>query len=265
MGTPTFQRRTTTRVKGVAPDLRYIAFYHRDEDRLNACMHDYENRAFIYILTATYEDEEYFLYVGKTKAQYARCLRHSRKFAYDNVYLFECDPECLTPSEAAVINELCPIYNRNKNPRAEQFQTILGIDYNATQDADAIRRHLEYYTEYERKGLFGFSLPHHMFSALEEKAAERGCSCSELVQRVLEKELGGQISEKLRSGALLEEETNLITTKQYAQIHGRSREQIKAYLLQSDRIQGTAKIGRDWVISRDAKFPKDLRGAAGYK
>ena len=138
MGTPTFQRRTTTRVKAVAPSLKFVAFYHRDEDRLNACMHDYEDRAFIYILTSRYDNREYFLYVGKTKAQYARNLTHCKKYAYDHVYLFECEPGHLTSCEAAVIKELCPIYNLQNNPRAEQFRMLLGINYTATQDAPSI-------------------------------------------------------------------------------------------------------------------------------
>lgn len=264
MGTPTFQRRTTTRVKGVAPDLRFVAFYHREEDRLNACMHDYEDRSFIYILTATYMDQEYFLYVGKTKAQYSRCLMHSKRFAYDYVYLFECEPKHLTSSEAAVITELCPIYNRMKNPQAEKYCLLLNIDYNAAQDTDTINQHLKLYAEYEKKGLFGFSLSTQVYSALEEEALKHGRTCSELLQEILEKELGAKISEKLHCNDSPLLETNLLTTKQYAQKHGRSREQVKAYLLQQNRIHGTARIGRDWVIPTDARFPQDMRSAAGH-
>ena len=134
MGTPNFQRRITKRVRGVAPYLRYIAFYHRDEDRLNSCMHGYDGRSFVYILTGNHNGQEYFLYVGKTKAQYARCLMHAKKFAYDNIYLFECEPEHLLASERAVITELCPIYNRCLNPRAGQYRLLLGINYDAMQD-----------------------------------------------------------------------------------------------------------------------------------
>ena len=159
MGTPTFQRRTTTRVKTVAPHLRFIAFYHKEEARLNACMHDYEGRSFVYVLSSIHKGQEYFLYVGKTKAQYARCLSHSKKYAYDHIYLFECEPESLTSCETAVIKELCPLYNRHHNPCAERYCMLLGIDYEAVQDTDMIHHHLEQLSEYEKKGLFGFSLP----------------------------------------------------------------------------------------------------------
>lgn len=264
MGTPNFQTRITTRVKGVAPKLRYIAFYHRDEDRLNACMHGYEGRSFVYILTGNYNGQEHFLYVGMTKAQYARSLMHAKKFAYDNIYLFECEPEHLLACERAVIAELCPLYNRSLNPRADQYRRFLGIDYEAVQDADTIRKHLALLTEYEKKGLFGFSLSAQVFSALEEEAAEQGASCSEYLQEILERKLGERVAEKLRDESAVLEETNLITAKEYGKQYKKSREQIKAYLLQHGRIPGTAKIGRDWVIPRDAKFPQDMRDSASH-
>ena len=226
-------------------------------------MHDYEDRSFIYILTATYMGQEYFLYVGKTKAQYSRCLMHSKRFAYDHVYLFECEPEHLSSSETAVITELRPIYNRMKNPQAEKYRLLLDIDYNAVQNADQINRHLKLYAEYEKKGLFGFSLPRQVYSALEEEALIHGYTCSELLQEILEKELGAKVCKKLHCNDSPLMETNLLTTKQYAQKHGRSREQVKSYLLQQNRILGTARIGRDWVIPIDAKFPQDMRSAAG--
>ena len=42
-------------------------------------------------------------------------------------------------------------------------------------------------------------------------------------------------------------------------LHGRSREQIKQYLNQGNRVLGTAKVGRDWVLLNNAKFPIDMR------
>ena len=82
-----------------------------------------------------------------------------------------------------MITELCPIYNRFLNPSAGQYRLLLGINYDAMQDADTIRRHLSLLSEYEKKGLFGFSLPVVVFSAMEEEAEAQGCSCSELLQR----------------------------------------------------------------------------------
>lgn len=34
----TFQRVITNRIQEAAPKLKYVAFYHREEERLNACM-----------------------------------------------------------------------------------------------------------------------------------------------------------------------------------------------------------------------------------
>ena len=266
MGTPTFQRRTAARVREVAPALRFVAFYHRDEERLNACMHEYAGRSFVYILSATYNGEEYFLYVGKTKTQYARCLTHSKKYAYMNIYLFECTPKDLTESESAVIRLLCPLFNRHHNPCAERYKMLLEIDYEAVQDAAMIQQYLERLSEYRKTGLFGFSLPHSVFAALEKEAQAHACNCSDYLLQILEKDLNQKITEQAKDSSRITADTNLITAKQYGKLHGRSREQVKAYLLQQDRIPGTAKIGRDWVIPRDAKFPEDRREAGGeYK
>ena len=163
-----------------------------------------------------------------------------------------------------MIAELCPLYNRSLNPRADQYRQLLGIDYEAVLDADTIRKHLALLTEYEKKGLFGFSLSAQVFSALEEEAAEQGANCSEFLQGILERKLGERVAEKLRDESAVLEETNLITAKEYGKQYKKSREQIKAYLLQHGRIPGTAKIGRDWVIPRDAKFPQDMRDSTSH-
>ena len=41
----TYQRVTTKRIQEAAPELKYVALYHRDEERLNACMMNYEGRS----------------------------------------------------------------------------------------------------------------------------------------------------------------------------------------------------------------------------
>ena len=259
MGKITFQRSTTKRIQLVAPQLKYVAFYHAKEDRLNACMRDYADRAFVYILSSVYEGEEYFLYVGKSKAQYARHLTHAKNYAYDHIYLFECEPEFLTESEAAVIGELCPLFNRMHNPMAERLSRILKIDYMSKQDGEMIRSYLQRYARYKKVGLFGFALPVAVFPALEKKAKEEKCTCSEMLQRILETLLGDEIIENLSRTESVTE-TNLVTTNVYADKNRKSAEQIKQYLHQGNRLPGAAKIGRDWVIPQDTRFPEDLRG-----
>ncbi len=260
MGKITFQRLTTKRVQRAAPKLRYVAFYHAQEDRLNACMRDYANRSFVYILSCMYEGEEYFLYAGKSKAQYARCLTHSKNYAYDHIYLFECEEEFLKDSEVAVIAELCPLFNKQHNPMAGQLNRILQIDYAAKQDGERIRHYLERYAKYKRMGLFGFALPVAVFSALEKKAEEESRTCSEMIQSILEELLEDSIVAKLEDREVAAGETNLITTKVYGKQNGKSPEQIKQYLHQKNRLPGAVKVGRDWVIPQDTRFPEDLRG-----
>ena len=259
----TFQRLTTKRVLAVAPDLRFIAFYHRDEERLNACMLDYANRCFVYILSALNEGKECFLYVGMSKAQYARCLIHSKQIAYDHIYLFECKPAQLVDSEKAVIRELQPLFNRQHNPKADRIKLVLNIDYDVVQDEQKVHQYLECYLRYEEKGLFGFALPGAVYLALEKEAASNGCTCSEMVQHIMEKELGSKIAVALESGEHVE--TNLDRTKDYANRHERSAEQIKQYMHQKGRVSGALRIGRDWVIPRDAEFPEDLRGKPKHR
>ena len=251
----TFQRQTTRRVLAAAPQLKFVAFYHGTEDRLNACMRDYADRSFVYLLSAMYEGEEYFLYVGKSKAQYARCLTHSKKYAYDHIYLFECEPEYLTESETAVIKELTPIFNRANNPETKRMD-LLQIDYKAVQSAETIQAYLRRYAYYKRKGLYGFALSGAVFAALERAAASKGCNCSDMLQQILEEHLNKMIMEELDQEEA--KETNLTTTKDYALQHERSQEQIKQYLHQKGRIAGALRIGRDWVFPEDTEFPASI-------
>lgn len=254
----TFQRLTTKRIRAVAPELKFIAFYRKDEERLNACMRDYSDRSFVYVLSVLYEGKECFLYVGKSKSQYARCLMHSKQYAYDYIYLFECDPELLTECEKAVIRELQPLYNRQHNPKAERLKLVLNMDYDSVQDEQKVQRYLEKYLRYEERGLFGFALPGAAYLALEQKATLSNCTCSEMLLRILEKELGNQIAVAIKGDECVK--TNLDRVKDYAARHERSAEQIKQYVHQKGRVSGALRIGRDWLIPKDAEFPEDLRG-----
>lgn len=255
--TPTFQSVTIARIMSAAPTLRYIAFYHADEDRLNACMNGYARRSFVYILSADHGGTEYFLYVGKSKVQYARVLQHMKNYAFDHIYLFECAPEELAENERAVIGELKPLFNRNANPLFRQYKTLLGIDYNARQDAEAIHKYLSAYERYNTRGLFGFTLPRPVFTILSRQAAVSGCTCSELLQQLLEQSYAQELAAVLYQETE-DASTNLISAECYGDQHGKSKEQIKQHLRRS-RLPGALKVGRDWVLPQDTKFPDDLR------
>ena len=259
MGKPNFQRTTIARINAAAPQLKFVAFYHADEDRIKACMNGYKHRSFVYILSVDHEDSEVYLYAGKSKSQYSRFISHLSKFAFDHIYLFECLSEQLTESEAAVIQELCPILNRHHNPQAEHNRQFLGINYDAIQDTETIQRYLERRDRYLPAGLYGFALPPAVYSVLEQKALEKGCSGSELIQQILEQTFGGDIADHLNNACDPVSQTNLITSKAYGRAHGKSREQVKQYLIQGNRVLGATKIGRDWVLTSDAKFPIDHR------
>lgn len=116
--------------------------------------------------------------------------------------------------------------------------------------------YLRRYSNYRKKGLYGFALSQAVFAALEQAAALKGCDCSSMLQQILEKELNRMITEEIDHGT--GKETNLTTTKNYALQYGKSQEQIKQYLHQKDRIAGALKVGRDWVIPQDTKFPESI-------
>ena len=135
---------------------------------------------------------------------------------------------------------------------------VLNIDYDAVQDEQKMHDYLEHYLRYEKRGLFGFALPGAVYAALEKKAVLAGCTSSEILLQILERGLGDKINAELDVEDSLE--TNLITTKEYAARHEKSKEQIKQYLHQRGRVPDALRIGRDWVIPMDAEFPEDLRG-----
>ncbi len=252
-----FHRRTTQRILSVAPHLKYIAFYHRSEERLNACMREYGDRSFVYVLSCCYMDQEFFLYVGKSKSQYSRCLRHTKMYEFDNIYLFEYPSEWLDESERAVIFEFRPIFNRKDNPDAVRLKQLLKIDYDAVHSRESIERYLLRISNYKEMGLYGFALPVVLYAALEGEAAQQGITCGEFVRIILEQVMLKQRAMNL--DCVNNIKTNLVTTKSYGVSHARSREQVKQYLHQHERMPGAAKIGRDWIIPYDTKFPQDLR------
>ena len=251
-----FQRRTTKRILQAAPKLKFVAFYHRSEDRLNACMKDYGDRSFVYVFSSCYLDEEYFLYVGKSKKQYARVLAHSKKYEHDHIYLFECDPEWLAESEKAVINDLRPIFYRNNNPDATRIRHLLEINYDAFHSRKVIEQYLHRCSNYKRTGLFGFSLPVVRYSAIEDKARQIGCSCSELVFRILEQAILNE--GKINLDNVKDVKTNLITTKKFAERYDVSQQQVKQYLRQPERMPGTVKVGKTWLIPYDLEYPEAI-------
>lgn len=258
MGKPNFPRTATSRVTAVAPHLKFIAFYDTDETRINACMLGYRGRAFVYVLTTDCNGTETYLYVGKSQAQYERFLGHLRRFAFDHIYLFECEPEYLAESESAVIKELTPLFNRQHNPLAERNKQILGIDNTTPMDATITQRYLQLQEQYAPVGIYGFSLPPAVFSVLQQKANEAKCNCSEMLQRILETAFPSEITDALYSQQDIIDLTNLVTSKVYADLHDHSREQVKLYCNQK-RIYGSLRVGRDWVLVKDAAYPMDRR------
>ena len=150
------------------------------------------------------------------------------------------------------------MFNKQGNPAAKRYAALLGIDYDAVQDQGAIHRYLELYEKYSEVELFGFALPQTIFSLVEKKASAQKMNCSEWLQRFFEDAFMKEIAETLpRQDERVS--SNLISAERYGALHDKSKEQIKQYFRQKNRIPGVLKVGRDWVLPRDAKFPKDMR------
>lgn len=77
-----------------------------------------------------------------------------------------------------------------------------------------------------------------------------------MLQQILEEHLNKMIMKELDKDTF--KETNLTTTKSYALQYGKSQEQIKQYLHKKGRIAGAFKVGRDWVIPQDTRFPESV-------
>lgn len=256
----TTQHAIQNRIQKAAPRLKFVAVYNTDEKQLAAYMQAYKDRSIVYILSTEYKNEEYFLYVGQTQSQYARHFRHLKRFVFDKIYLFECDTEFLRESETALIAELLPLFNKNNNPLAHRFEKILGIKYSGLQAKKAIHKYLDRFIRYQAMGLFGFALPLDLYAAVARRAETEKCTESELLQTVLEHEFGKEAANILAYEDMSDQYTNLISAESFGKLHGHSKEQVKIYLRQGDRIPGSVKIGRDWILVKDTPFPQDRRG-----
>lgn len=258
MSKPNFQSIIISRVVNTAPCLKYVARYSATEDCVNACMNGYKDRSFVYLLTYLFNEKEYCIYVGKTTSQYARFLSHIKKNDFSYIYLFECNENDLAQSEHLIIKELRPLYNRTDNPLTMRYSQIIGIDCEKPHTSEKIKNDLQLKDEYEESGLFGFALNPAIFSVLKSKAEENNCNCSEMLQLILEGLYSAEIAENLKNSSNAVK-TNLTTTNKYAKNHNRSRESIKQFLKEEDRIPGAIRIGRDWVFPEDTHFPADRR------
>lgn len=258
MSIPSYRSFEIFRIQALSQSLKFIARYDATENSINNCMHMYDTRSFIYLLTSDFEGDEYCIYVGQTKSQYARFIAHIKNFEFDHIYLFECNPDELSENEALTIGELKPLYNCKLNPMATRYQQIFNIEYKKPKTKSVIHEHLRLKKLYDCFGLYGFSLNPAVFSMLEKKAVENCCNCSEMLQLILEKYFPEDISNSLKTAQYVPD-TNLATTIEYAKNHGCSRESIKQFLREKDRICGAKQIGRDWVLPRDAHFPEDRR------
>ena len=80
---------------------------------------------------------------------------------------------------------------------------------------------------YEETCLYGFALPGAVYSVLEQQAKAANCTCSELLQVILERAYPREISRQISVQGPAE--TNLISSAAYGQSYGKSQEQVKQY------------------------------------
>lgn len=132
----------------------------------------------------------------------------------------------------------------------------MSIAYDSPKDTETIHRNLEQKLRYEATNLYGFSLPGAVFSVLEQQARQQHCTCSELLQCILENTYPEEIAQTVP--LQIPSETNLISSQAYGRINSRSQEQIKVYC-RNNRLSGAVRVGRDWLLPKDTRFPEDHR------
>lgn len=247
----------TEQIIKVAPELQFVAAYNADDPQLQASMRMYEKRCFVYVLMLQLERREACIYVGKTQFQYARLLQHKTKFAFDRIYLYECEKEALKRCEASVIRLLKPLFNQLHNPMCVRYNRVLDLDPEDSNDKEKIKNYFDLWDQYCKSGLYGFALPPEIYSVLEREAETHDNTISEELTFILEAFFSEEIADELKKQKEIKR-TNLITTIEYGELYGKSQEQIKQYLQQEGRLSGQ-KIGRDWVVIDSDKFPEDKR------
>jgi len=242
----------------VAPELQFVAAYNADDPQLAGSIKLYQKRCFIYVLTLQLNDREACIYVGKTGFQYARFLQHRGTFAFDRIYLYECEESVLSLCEAAVIRRLTPLFNKAKNPLSCRYRLVLNLDESKSGDRNAVVNYLTLWEQYCNFGLYGFALPPAIYRLLKAEALIHKKTVSEEMMAILEEAFAEDIAKEVKKKITKRGKTNLVTTEEYAKNHGKSCEQIKQYLHQEGRLTAK-KCGRDWVIIDDEKFPEDRR------
>lgn len=245
-------------VTQTAPELRFAAAYNVDDPQLAGSIKLYQDRCFVYVLTLRFKEREECVYVGETRFQYARFLQHKANIAFDRIYLYECEESVLRICEAAVIRRLTPLFNKSNNPMYFRYNRILGIDNKKMNNRSEVIHYFELWSEYCNVGLYGFALPPAIYRLLKDEASSHKVTISEELTTLLEACYTENIADELEKTTPEAGRTNLVTTIEYGEIHGKSQEQIKQYLHQEGRIAGK-KIGGSWVIIDDEKFPEDRR------
>ena len=247
----------TERINKVAPELRFVAIYNTDDPQLQASMQMYQKRSFVYVLMIQLAHREACVYVGQTQFQYARLLQHKAKFAFDKVYLYECEKTDLKRCEAAVIRCLCPLFNQKSNPVFARYKRVLNHNLELANDREQLVEYFDLWERYCKTGLYGFALPPEVYRVLERESEAHGNTVSEELMLLLEAFFSEEIAEELKKQNEIKK-TNLITTIEFGEQYGKSQEQIKQYLHQEGRLVGQ-KIGRDWIVIDSERFPDDKR------
>ena len=246
------------RIRDVAPELQFVATYRADDPQLLASIQLYDKRAFVYVLAIQLPEREAYIYVGQSCAQYERIQQQKANLAFDKVYLFECAAAALRRSEAAVIRLLKPLFNKQNNPMFTRYERVLQINFSALHCRENVINYLRLWDEYCRAGLYGFALPPAVYRALKREANAHKLTVSEELLLILESMFADEIAQEACILTPEKDTTNLVTTVEYGDLHGKSQEQIKQYLHQENRLIGK-KFGRDWLILDHESYPDDRR------
>lgn len=239
--------------------LEYCSKYFANDRDFSSLLKIYQKKPFVYILTHIYDNKKCVIYIGKSSATSARMILHKKKYEYDEVYLFEVKQYEQAMAEQRMIELFLPLYNKACNKEHYAELSKIGIDYDEYKTKKKIREDLKMLLNSQAMDTVTFFLPQKYIYAMRDEANKQGVDANTFLSKILEEVLPEEsVSESIRNLQIEEGiPSEMISTKEYAETHKKSVEQIKVYC-RNGRLPAV-KTQRDWLIPRSAPYPKDRR------
>lgn len=247
------------RVKTEIPAAKFCTRYFREDEEFMTLLRQYQKQSFVYLLVNTYMDKKCVIYVGKSSDQYNRVVMHKSNFEFEELYLFMVPVKKQKEIEEKMIGVFAPLYNKACNEDRLKEMSAIGLKYDEYKSYERIREDIQLLLNNHKMQPIMFFLPQKYVLALKDQARKEGVDINEYLSTLLEKEIPEEsVLQSVRNCNFEEAvDSEVVTAKQYAQLWGKSVEQIKVHC-RNGRIPAY-KQKRDWLIPRSAPYPEDRR------